>query len=70
MKQQQPQGRSSSTSAEARADLEALRLEALDRIDDFLSSVSRLQTRFGKDHIIIQDGEDLTFHKPTQRGGL
>ena len=42
MKQQQPQGRSSSTLAEARADLETQRLEALDKIDDFPSFVSGL----------------------------
>ena len=45
--------------SEARADLQEDRLKALDRIDDFPSFISGLQTRFGKNHIIIQNGEDI-----------
>jgi hypothetical protein len=68
MKQQQPQCRSSSTSAETRRNLETQRLEALDRIGDFPSFVSGLQTRFGKDHIIIQDGENLHLSQTDAKG--
>lgn len=68
LKQVSSAPRNTTASAEARAENERLRTEALDKIGDFSSFCNAIQKRFSKDHLIFRDSDDIYISKTDAKG--